>query len=214
MIDIRSITGVSHTQTNYVGNLYALPETMRFGTHKVDFGPFDNAGMAKLRAAVYAEFSNETCKANPYFRITEVRWSGKRIAHNAGAARRFSLWRRLAPNDRIKALIHPLELDLAALETLLTDWRIVYASSSGEISKAYYAMHVLWTDGILALDYDRSVRTKAGEDYWIIPLPHKVPAGLQEAFAELHAKLNVDALEDPLREVCEARSLALRSSKQ
>ncbi|GBQ31941.1 hypothetical protein HLH34_18785 [Gluconacetobacter azotocaptans] len=216
VIDILSVTGVSATHNNFVGNLDALPETMRFSDpYEENYGPFDQDGMEKLRQAVFDEFSPGTGSKTGLFSITDVTWSGKRIAGNTGASRRFSLWRRLSARnykpERIHALIHPLELNKDALRKVLTDWRVVHVSRSPEIVSSYRAMRDVWPEGICALDYQTSWGDRREED-WIIPLPHQVPLEVQRRFAALHARLDLDGIEDPLREVCEAISLAQRSS--
>jgi len=49
-IDILSVTGVTATHNGLVGNLDALPETMRFcNSHAESYGPFDEDGMERLR---------------------------------------------------------------------------------------------------------------------------------------------------------------------
>ena len=215
LIDIRSVTGVTATQNNLVGDLDALPETMRFSrSHAENYGPLGQSGIRELRRAVFEEFSPDTGSRAGLFSITDVTWSGKRIAGNSGASRRFSLWRRLSARDcrtqRIRAVIHPLELDTNALRAVLTDWRVVHVSRSPDIACSYRAMRDLWPEGICALAYQTSLPARRDED-WIIPLPHVVPKELQERFAALHTQLDLSGIEDPLRAVCEAISVAKRS---
>lgn len=218
VIDICSITGLTATHNNCLDDLNPLPETMRFSKpYKENYGPFDESGMRELRRAVFDEFSPDTRSRKGLFSVTDVTWSGKRIADNTGASRRFSLWRRLSSRryepQRVRALIYPLELNTIALHSVLTDWRVFHVSRSPEIVGSYRAMRDLWPEGVCALDWQTSTRERQEED-WIIPLPHRVPLELQQRFAALHARLDLAGIEDPLREVCEAVSLARRSSRQ
>ncbi|GEL54906.1 hypothetical protein ABO01nite_29130 [Asaia bogorensis NBRC 16594] len=217
-IDILSVTGVTATHNGLVGNLDALPETMRFcHPHAESYGPFDKDGMERLRQSVFAEFSPDTGSREGEFDIIDVTWSGKRIAGNSGASRRFSLWRRLSARSigpvRIRGHIHPIELDMSALRAILTDWRILRVSRSSKIATSYNAMREIWPDGIFALNYETSWEDRREED-WIIPLPHRVPLEMQRRFADLHAQLGLNGIEDVLRGVCESISLSRRSSKR
>ncbi|NIE81554.1 hypothetical protein [Asaia sp. As-1742] len=83
-------------------------------------------------------------------------------------------------------------------------------SRSLEIATSYHAMRAIWPDGIFALNYETSWEDRRDED-WIIPLPHRVPFEMQRRFADLHAQLGLNGIEDVLKGVCESISLSRRS---
>lgn len=216
LIDIRSITAVSASKGELIAELDTLPETMSFsGCHKPSFGPFSSAEMKKLRYDVYREFDPGMTSKHGLFSITDITWCQERIAGNAGASRRFSLWRRLASRDgynptRIRALMHPISLNEAAFSTLVRDWRFIRVSRHRALERVLVNLSQAWPEGVCIPDYSPSWQDRRNE-YWIIPKLHKVPPEVQERFTILHAQLDLAGVEDILRTVSEDRSFARRS---
>mgnify|MGYP001292884816 CR=1 FL=1 len=212
-IDIRSITAISSWVGDPIADLDALPETMGFDGHEASYGPFSEADMRKLVDSVYGEFGYNVSETR-LFPVTDVTWSEERIAANAGASRRFSLWRRLSSRERcsptrIDALMYPVALNDAAFLTLIRDWRLVLVKHNPMLFEPFLNVKEVWPDGISIMEYERYSGGRQKE-YWLIPKPHNAPPEVRARLVCLHAQLDMAGVLDVFRSVCEARSAYLQ----
>ena len=134
---MREIRGISATKggadpcrSGFHMNLDRLPETMWLSKGE-NYGPFSDAEMTRLRAAVRDEL--------PFYdgrlHLTLQTWDGAYIVHNSSASRQFALLRRLSRNECFPAEVKPISLSMEALNLLRERWRlVVLAQCSGMLT--------------------------------------------------------------------------------
>ncbi|WP_145614848.1 hypothetical protein [Nitrospirillum bahiense] len=196
LLDIR---GISASKSDYRANLDAMPESMRLANGET-FGPFDDAGMAQLREAVEREFGGFGVKRR--FDLLRQTWDGMLIARNAGASRRFSLWRRLArwsnPDLRVPASIIDISISSGMLNLLKTH-RVTIILTSAVPMIDFWALASRWRNMSFA-------PTQPGEGVLILPKPETVPI-FASRLGRIHSRLEQDGCFDLGRYLADRRGL-------
>lgn len=213
VIDIRSVGSVSGSRDPFVNDLDALPQTVNHNAlYDPEIGCLDYKGIRKLRREVYNSFFHTT-KTERVFTITEREWDGHRTAHNSDGSHRFSYWRQLAliPTVpyRIRARIVPFSLNEKAFLSLISSWRIVAVTRSGEGVKDAMDMATFWPEGFCPITRDRY--NNSSQDYWIIPQPHMAPLDYRDPLITVHQKLDELRPFEPLRVIAEQRVMPTAS---
>lgn len=199
-----------HQGTN---DLDALPQTVNHNAlYDPEIGCLDYKGIRKLSREVYNSFFHTT-KTERIFTITEREWDGQRTAHNSDGSHRFSYWRQLAliPTVpyRIRARIAPFSLNEKAFLSLISSWRIVAVTRSGEGTKDAMDMATFWPEGFCPIIKDRY--NDSSQDYWIVPQPHMAPLEYRDPLITVHQKLDELRPFEPLRIIAEQRVMPTAS---
>lgn len=198
-VRLRDVRGVIASKSDYCANLDAMPESMNLLSHET-YGPFDEAGMARLRAAVEREFGGYSGTGR--YQLYRQTWDGMLIGSNSGASRRFALWRRLErqsnPGLRIRASITDISISERVVDLLRTH-RIVIVQTSALPMIDFWALMDRWRKMGFAL-------LQGGENVLILPKPETMPL-FASPLARIHNRLEQDGCFDLGRYLTERRDM-------
>jgi len=198
-VRLRDVRGVIASKSDYCANLDAMPESMNLLSHET-YGPFDEAGMARLRAAVEREFGGYSSTGR--YQLYRQTWDGMLIGSNSGASRRFALWRRLErysnPGLRIRATITDISISDRMLELLQTH-RIAIFQASALPMIDFWELRDRWPNmGFASM--------QGGESVLILPKPETMLL-FASWLARIHNRLEQDGCFDLGRYLTERRDM-------